>query len=92
MVNRVMVQPNPTRDNTVQVSCRLIGLLLGERMLGQHRAADAADDGAVRKLRAAFRAEHGKTSFLFRIFSRCNIRLSILQSILCVLYSHYLIF
>ena len=30
MVNRVMVQPNPTRDNTVQVSCRLIGLLLRE--------------------------------------------------------------
>ena len=30
MVNRVMVQPNPTRDNTVRVSCRLIGLLLRE--------------------------------------------------------------
>ena len=66
--------------------------LRGGGLLGQHGAAGAADHGAVRQLRAAFRAEHGKTSFLFRIFSHCNIRLSILQSILCVLYSHYLLF
>ena len=68
------------------------GAFRGDGLLGQHGAAGAADHGAVRQLRAAFRAEHGKTSFLFRIFSHCNIRLSILQSILCVLYSHYLLF
>lgn len=37
-------------------------------LLGQHGAAGAADHGAVGQLRAAFRAEHGKTSFLFWIF------------------------
>ena len=80
------------RSGFGRLGCRRVRRFRGDGLLGQHGAAGAADHGAVRQLRAAFRAEHGKTSFLFRIFSHCNIRLSILQSILCVLYSHYLLF
>lgn len=80
------------RSGFGRLGCRRVRRFRGDWLLGQHGAAGAADHGAVRQLRAAFRAEHGKTSFLFRIFSHCNIRLSILQSILCVLYSHYLLF
>lgn len=80
------------RSGFGRLGCRRVRRFRGDGLLGQHGAAGAADHGTVRQLRAAFRAEHGKTSFLFRIFSHCNIRLSILQSILCVLYSHYLLF
>lgn len=59
------------------------------------RAAWRRRRGRSRRCRTAARRISGRAwQNLVSVldFSHCNIRLSILQSILCVLYSHYLIF